>query len=278
MRWRGSLTKHLLILICALNLSACNSLSGFLFYPDQHYYQQPENMGLKAERITLKTDDGEQLACWFLHSKVPARARILFLHGNGENISTHINSVAWLTLEGYEVFLMEYRGYGSSTGSPTLETTINDIALAHQWLSAQKPDRPLFIFGQSMGGALAIAYTANADKNLDTISGLISEAAPASWPQIAREVMNRHWLTWVIQLPAIMITSRYDPEDHIGQIQAPILLIHSTDDLSVPYHHVEQLLDNAPAQTQKIDTTGRHNAGIKDPAVRAALLAFLRPD
>lgn len=270
--------KHLLILVCALSLGGCNSLSGFLFYPDQHYYQQPENLGLTADRITLHTDDGEQLACWFLHSKSPARARILFLHGNGENISTHINSVAWLTLEGYEVFLMEYRGYGASTGSPTLATTLDDITLAHRWLSERKPPLPLFVFGQSMGGALAIAYTANADKSFSAINGLISEAAPASWPQIAREVMSRHWLTWIIQLPAMMITSRYDPEDHIGQIQAPILLIHSTDDLSVPYHHVEQLLENAPEQTRKIDTTGRHVAGIKDPAVRAAMLEFLRTD
>lgn len=272
------MTKPLLILICALSLNGCNSLSGFLFYPDQHYYQQPENLGLTADRITLKTDDGEQLACWFLHSKTPARGRILFLHGNGENISTHINSVAWLTLKGYEVFLMEYRGYGASTGAPTLATTLDDITLAHRWLSERTPPIPLFVFGQSMGGALAITYTANADKNLTTIDGVISEAAPASWPQIAREVMSRHWLTWIIQLPAIMITSRYDPEDHIGQIKAPILLIHSTDDLSVPYHHVEQLLDNATAQTRNIDTTGRHNAGLKDPAVRAAMLGFLRSD
>jgi uncharacterized protein len=267
--------KHLLILACALGLSGCNSLSSFLFYPDQHYYQQPENLGLTADRITLNTNDGEQLACWFLHGKGQARGRILFLHGNGENISTHINSVAWLTLEGYEVFLMEYRGYGASTGSPTLANALEDIALAHRWLSERKPDLPLFVFGQSMGGALAIAYTANADKNLAAIDGLISEAAPASWPQIAREVMSRHWLTWIIQLPAIMITSRYDAEDHIGQIPVPVLLIHSTEDPVVPYHHVEQLLEHAPAQTRRIDTTGRHIAGIKDPAVRAALLGFL---
>lgn len=275
--------KQLLILLAALglglSLTACNSLSGFLFYPDQHYYQQPENLGLTADRITLNTGDDEQLACWYLRSSQQAlRGNILFLHGNGENISTHINSVAWLTLHGFNIFLMEYRGYGASTGAPTLANALDDIALAHRWLSEQTPQLPLFVFGQSMGGALAITYAANADKNLIAIDGLISEAAPSSWPQIAREVMRQHWLTWIIQLPASLITSRYDAEDHIGQIQTPILLIHSTEDPVVRYHHVEQLQQNAPAQTQRIDTTGRHIAGIKDPAVRKALLVFLGVD
>jgi fermentation-respiration switch protein FrsA (DUF1100 family) len=87
--------------------------------------------------------------------------------------------------------------------------------------------------------------------------------------------MRRHWLTWIIQLPASLIPSRFDAEDHIAQIEAPLLLIHSQDDPVVEFHHLEQLLEVAPEATQHIVTTGPHIAGVRDPKMRAALLDFL---
>ena len=67
------------------------------------------------------TPDGLKLHGWHLKAKDKSRGTILQLHGNAENISTHVNSVLWLALEGYDVFNFDYRGYGKSEGSPTLD-------------------------------------------------------------------------------------------------------------------------------------------------------------
>lgn len=261
--------------LLVLSVSACSNLSTLLFYPDKHYYQQAEDLGLKASNIVIETHDGEQLVNWYLDDIEQAKASILFLHGNGENISTHINSVGWLTRHGYKVFLLDYRGYGQSSGVSTLASALSDIEDAHQWLS-ENESLPLIIFGQSMGGALAITYTANAKPELSPIQAVITESAPADWPQIAREAMRKSPLTWLLQIPAFLLPGQYDAENHIGLVKdADILLMHSPQDGVVPYHHAQQLLDNAPADTRILQTQGGHIAGLADLKIQQQLIGFI---
>jgi len=266
-------------LVLALSVfynTGCTSLSSLLFYPQTQYLHQPAQFGLEAEYINIKTADQETLASWFVKSKIAAKGTILFLHGNGENISTHINSIAWLPQHGYEVFLLDYRGYGRSTGTSTLPSALSDIEDAHRWLSNRDTTLPLFVFGQSLGGALAITYTANYNPKLLKIDGLISESAPASWPQIAREVMSGHWLTWLLQLPASLMPGEYDAEDHIANISSiPILLMHSKQDSVVGFQHSEQLLEVSSDNTQWLETQGGHIAGLRHPNAQNSLLTFL---
>jgi len=264
------------LLLIACFLSGCSNLSTFLFYPQKHYYQYPEQLGLNAERVNIKTKDGETLVNWFLKSPIETKGTILFLHGNGENISTHINSVAWLPKYGYEVFLLDYRGYGESSGTSTLASAFQDIDDAHRWLSARQESSPLFVLGQSMGGALAITYTAQYDKNLNKIAALIAESAPASWPQVAREAMSKSWVTWLLQIPVSLIPSEYDAQDHIGNIKAtPILLMHSKQDPVVAYHHSQQLFERGLGRAQWIETEGGHIGGFNGAFIREKFLDFL---
>lgn len=263
-------------------MSGCTSLSTLLFYPKKNYYYTPEKLGLSAERISITTSDGETLANWLLKSPIEPKGTILFLHGNGENISTHIRSVAWLPQHGYDVFLLDYRGYGKSTGTSTLPSALSDIADAHRWLSDSLKNTqnksPLFIFGQSLGGALAITYTANYQQELRKIEALISESAPASWPQIAREAMRSNWLTWLLQIPASLMPGAYDAEEHIVKITTiPMLLMHSQEDSLVEYHHGQQLFEKAKANGNAtcLETKGGHIAGLNDKNIRQSFLSFL---
>jgi alpha-beta hydrolase superfamily lysophospholipase len=259
-------------------LGACSNLSGLLFYPQSHFYQQPEQLGLDAERVSITTSDGETLFNWLILAEQP-KATVLFLHGNGQNISTHINSVAWLPQHGFNVFLLDYRGYGKSTGSPTLAGAMLDTEAAHQWLHAHHASRPLYLFGQSMGGALAITYAATARQDLIPIQKVLTESAPASWPQVAREAMSSHWLTWALQAPASLMPSEYDAETHISLLSdRPVLLMHSPDDDIVGFHHMAQLLEQAGSKTRSLQTSGPHIAGLADPQIREQLLAFLNDE
>ena len=268
----------------ALWLTGCNSLSTLLFYPDTHYYRTPDNLNINYQTVTLTSDDGAQLRNWVLSPKQTPKATILFLHGNGENISTHMGSIAWITEHGYEVFMMDYRGYGRSTGVPTLENTFADIEMVHQWVSTQR-SWPLVLFGQSMGGALALTYNAHLESamekgdhlgSLRSFSSMVAESSPASWPQIAREVMRQNWVTWPLQLPASLIPGEYDAQDHIASVtRTPLLLMHSRDDDVVPFHHAEQLLTAAQRELPFIEASGRHIAAMAHEEVRNQVLGFI---
>jgi hypothetical protein len=288
MTWSSALNTFLRIstlLVILLASNACTNLTSLLFYPHTGYYQTPKSLELDYQTISIETDTGERLQSWLINPKQkdtsaqrPAKAYILYLHGNGENISTHINSVAWLSLQGYGIFLLDYRGYGLSQGHSTLSTAVEDIGLAHQWLSDNTRE-PLIILGQSMGGALAITYIDLSSPTLRPFLALISESAPASWPQIAREVMQRHWITWLLQAPASLMTSQYDAEDHIASLNLPMLLIHSKEDPIVPYHHLQQLIEAYEYNDKKValamPVSGGHTQAFAKPENRDALLDFL---
>jgi len=278
-KWHPKWALRAFVIGLCLLLNACTSLSSLLFYPDTHYYRTPAQLGVESETIVLKSGLGATLTNWLLKPTGRPKASILFLHGNGENISTHIGSVAWLTRQGYEVFLLDYQGYGLSTGTSTLSTAMGDIGAAHAWLS-QNRSTPLILFGQSMGGALAIAYLADSgaskSRDLRPFSGLITESAPASWPQIAREVMKKHWLTWLLPAPASLITSRYDAEDTIADVtEMPVLMLHSREDQVVPYHHLEQILQSSHQNVRSLQTQGPHISGLADEAIRQAFVTFI---
>lgn len=267
--------KLIIVLALACLLSACNSLSGLLFYPDQHYYRLPSDLGIDYSVVTIETTDGETLFHWLLKHEhnTKYQGTILFLHGNGENISTHMGSVAWMTLQGFDVLLFDYRGYGASSGDATLANALSDIELAHHWMQDHQ-QQPFFLFGQSMGGALALTYHAKTQNQPFGFRAVASESAPASWPGIAREVMSRHWLTWLLQAPASLITAAYDAQDHIGDITTPLLLMHSPEDPVVPYANLLRLMNNAPAQVQQVNTKGAHIAGLADATIRQSLVQF----
>ena len=106
-------------LLVTLQLGACTSL---LFYPQRELVLTPDRVGLAYRDVWFKAADGTRLHGWFLPAGMNVvrgeACTVLFLHGNAENISTHIGNVAWLPGKGYNVFLFDYRGYGRSAGEP----------------------------------------------------------------------------------------------------------------------------------------------------------------
>lgn len=105
------------LIAVACCFSACTSL---YFYPLKTMYSTPAMGGIDYETAIFSSRDGTTLSAWLLKTKQPRKGVIYFLHGNAENISTHIASVYWLPEQGYDVFLLDYRGFGLSEGEPEL--------------------------------------------------------------------------------------------------------------------------------------------------------------
>ncbi|RMF13828.1 MAG: hypothetical protein D6758_12485 [Gammaproteobacteria bacterium] len=99
-----------LVLACTL-LTGCATSTRWLFYPDSRYYQLPDRLGIPYRTVYLFPEPEITLVNWWLAPDNASCGTVLFLHGNGENLSTHMNSVAWLTQQGWSVFLLDYRGY-----------------------------------------------------------------------------------------------------------------------------------------------------------------------
>lgn len=135
-----------------------------LFYPERGQAFTPERAKLAYRDVTLVTSDGLRLHGWWLPAKagIEVKGTVLHLHGNGGNLPGHLGGSYWLPEQGYQVLMIDYRGYGLSQGTPSLPDVYEDIAAAMAWLD-QAPEvkgKPLVLLGQSLGGAMAIHYLA----------------------------------------------------------------------------------------------------------------------
>jgi len=269
--------RHIVLSVLAITmLNACTSL---FFFPMKKLVRTPADLGLNYQDVLIATDDGNTLHGWFLPAVETAKATVLFLHGNAENISTHIGAVYWLPEQNYNVLLYDYRGYGKSTGIPSLPETVDDVKAVYDMIPTltQQSNRPIIVFGQSLGGAIAVNAVAafSATRQIDA---LVIESSFANFRQIAREKLAENWFTWILQWPlSLTITGNYSPTEALASIQKlPILIIHGTDDEVIGYHHAQTLINAAspPKQLWEIPH-GQHIQAMTILQYRMQFLKYL---
>ncbi len=269
-----------LILLTVL-LSGCTQL---FFQPHSFLIDTPERHGIEYRVENFQATDGTSLNAWFLPAKpadgAQAKATILFLHGNAENISTHFRNVMWLPAEGYSVLALDYRGYGASDGTPSLAGIQLDIDAAMRHLLTHKDVDPnkIVIFGQSLGGALAIYYAAH-NAYRANIRAVVIDSAFYDYRQIAREKLAGFFLTWPFQwLPWLAVNDDYSPKDSIAVISPlPLMLIHGDRDEVVPPGHSRRLFKLAREPKELLIVPGAgHTQSLNEETARKRLIEFLQ--
>lgn len=267
---------YILFCISFFSLSGC---SGLFFFPDKTHYFTPKQANINFEDIYLQTKDGETIHGWHLKPNQKSKGIIYFLHGNAENISTHTGSVVWLIEEGYEIFALDYRGFGKSTGSPDIQGALTDIETGFQWVisEAGEHQRNVFILGQSLGAALTLSFASHRTDLQPHVNGIIVDAGFSSFRGIANEKLSEVWLTWPFQYPlSWLIPSQYDSANQISKIAPiPLLVIHSTNDVVIPYNHGVEIYQQASAPKEFLPTDTPHTATFASPGYVDYTLKFI---
>ena len=276
-------TKTALITLLAITTLLQTGCSSVFFYPDNATDITPDRLNLEYEDIYLKTADGETLHGWWLPALTdePAKGTIYFLHGNAQNVSAHILNAAWLPEQGYNVFTIDYRGYGQSTGAPDIEGALHDVETGLRWLAQRRADseHPLYILGQSLGGALGIALASEwvqRDEQPE-LNGIILDGTFSGFRYIAREKLDLFWLTWPFQYPlSWTIPDDYEGTDRIAGVSpVPVMIIHSVRDGIIPFEHGVRLYEAAEQPKEFLQTDTPHAATFVIPAYREAVLEFM---
>jgi hypothetical protein len=171
--------RILLTLTGLLVLNAVSGCSGIFYFPQKTHVQTPERSGLDYEDVFLESADNVTIHGWWLKARAPVRGTVYFLHGNAENISTHFQNVAWLPEHGYQVFLIDYRGFGKSQGKARLPGALQDVGTGFQFVLDRntEPGKPIYLLGQSVGASMAIYFAANDPRAKQNLSAVISDAA-----------------------------------------------------------------------------------------------------
>jgi len=265
-----------LLALLSLCIGGCTTL---FFQPQSKHVLSPAQLNLEFEDVYFDSTDGIRLHGWFLPAKSQAKGTILFAHGNGENISTHIASIYWLPASGYNVFAFDYRGYGRSQGKPDIDGAMADFETALQTLVTRRDidANRIVVLGQSLGGAIAIAAVAQSPLR-SHIKAVVADSAFSSYRAITREKMSEFILAWPLQwLPWLTMTDKYSPIDSISLLSPiPVLIMHSEKDQIVPVHHASRLFDAAQEPRKLLLLpSGNHIEALTHQANREYLTGYL---
>lgn len=130
--------------------------SKFIYFPSREVLVTPASIGLDFDDVRLQTEDGVSIAGWYVSAEKNSNV-VLFFHGNGGNISHRLDTIELLHELGLSVFMLDYRGYGQSEGTPDEQGTYKDAEAAWRYLVDEQqidPER-IIILGRSLGGGIA---------------------------------------------------------------------------------------------------------------------------
>lgn len=222
----------LLLVTVGFLFSSCN---GVFYQPDNVIYGTPDQVGITYRELAWTTSDHETLQAWeLLPATGRTKATVLHFHGNAQNRSAHFFFVHWLTERGFRVIAFDYRGYDGSSGTPSRSGLLEDgkTAIAAT-CKAYAQEAPVFLFAQSLGGAVALPALASLPASC--IQGVILDSTFASYRDLARSKLGSIWLTWPLQYPlSYLVSDDLNPIDAARHIDLPTLAIHGTADPVVP--------------------------------------------
>lgn len=281
------------LLIACLLLSGCNSLTSLYFYPQTVWIQTPEALGLEYQDVWLTAADGTELHGWWLPGQSQSKHLpgqplaedneqqavsdlvVLFLHGNAENVSSHVRNVEWLPPLGVGVFALDYRGFGASQGEAIMPSVLQDVEAAAIWLKTHFPDKKLVVLGQSMGAALAVNFVAAAQDQYE-IQALVLDAPFAGFPQIARSALTSTWLGWIFVPFTWLIPADWNPADKASKITIPTLVMHSPYDQVIPYEQGQAVFQQLGGERCWLETSGPHITSFNQEKNRLISQLFLK--
>ena len=202
-----------------------------------------------AER-TIETPDGYRIVAWYGKAR-PGKPTLLYFHGNGGSLADRAPRIARFMDQGWGVYMMTYRGYGGSTGSPSEVANVADARLAYQALVREGvPPTSIIAYGESLGSGIAVRIAAELP-----VAGVILDAPYTSIVDVAAQAYPF--------LPVrLLLIDRYDTTRYIGAIKAPLLILHGAHDGVVPVEMGRELARLAPGPKRLVVFPNGHHSDL----------------
>ena len=222
------------------------------------------------EEIVL-TGRNSKITGWFSQTEPhnDSTPVLLYLHGNDENLQTMLRSRIFGELARLRVhfFVIDYPGYGNSTGSPSEISLVNAADTAFAWICRNFKSNPKFVAGWSIGAAVAIQLSS---RHLEEINGLIAVSAWTSMDSVAAH----RYPNW---LGKILLRDRYNSFSRIFSLDIPVLVMHGELDRMIPFMQGKALADNCPQLSKWILLKGSgHDDVLTNYRVWEEIGVFLR--
>jgi alpha-beta hydrolase superfamily lysophospholipase len=231
----------------------------FIFKPTRAFQKSPEFYNIKYQNVYLPfpgSSSNNVIHGWWIPSQRRHLGTLLYLHGNSLNIGSNITQAYRFHQLGFSVLLIDYRGYGKSQGNfPSESQVYQDAQTAWNYLVKQKqiPANQIFIYGHSLGGAVAIDLAVKHPE----AAGLIVQNSFTSMQKMAE--LNPYFRILPVSL---ILRHRFDSITKVKSLRMPVLFVHGTADAMIPKTMSKTLYAAAPEPKQLLLVPGaKHNNG-----------------
>lgn len=246
-----------------LALLAYAAICALLYFNQRGMIYYPQFTRVDAAQTDFEMQrEGIVLRGWLLN---PGKAKaIVYFGGNGESVQNNRDDfLRWFP--DHTVYLVAYRGYGASDGSPNEPALFADALAVFDRAQSEHPEKPVAAIGRSLGSGVA-AHVAS-KRPVDRLVLITPFDTLADVGQMHYRWLPVRWLA----------TDRYDSVANLADYQGPLLVIRAGRDEVVPAANTERLITSLrkPPQVIVLPRAG-HNDLSEDPVYGKALTDFLR--
>jgi len=256
-------------IVAALGIAGCAELAQkerelvFRVVPGEASWYAGLPDGVREIDIPVK--DGQRIHAWWWTAQAAHAPAVLYFHGSRWNLTGQLTRIRQLHDFGFSVLAIDYRGFGRSDGGVPSETSVyEDARAAWREFAELVPDaRQRFIYGHSLGGAVAVDLAAALDRatvagDPEPARGLIVESSFTTLVDVAK-ALSYAWLPvqWVIE-------EKFDTLGKIGDVKMPVLFVHGGADRLIPARFSQALYDAARAPKRLLVVEGAsHNNSMR---------------
>ena len=219
--------------------------------PTRELLSSPDDIGLEYENLSLITTDNEKIHAWYVPAKNKTSTTVLFFHGNAGNISHRLETIKIFNQLGFNFLIVDYRGYGNSTGKPSEQGTYIDADTAWNYLMEEKKLQAdqIIIAGRSLGGGVAAELAKKVQPAM-----LILESTFTSMTDVSA-------IHYPFMPTSIIVKHKYKTFSKLKDIHCPVVIIHSKNDEVIPFKQSQRNYTAANKPKKFIELQGGHGNG-----------------
>jgi len=223
----------------------------------------PEAYGLKGfSELQLTTADQVHLTAWS-HDPAEGKPIVLYFHGNAMHLAARVSRFNAFAHEGYGVFALSYRGYGTSEGSPSEHGLYADARAAIAWTNGHYAHPCIILYGESLGTGVAAEMAKEYN-----VYGLVLQSAYTSIADVAAETY------WFLPGTHALVRDQFNTLSKLHGIHCPVLILHGDQDDQIPFEHGQKLAAAANAPKRFVPVHGAGHVNIPDAVILRAMGEF----
>ncbi|WP_207492231.1 alpha/beta hydrolase [Aridibaculum aurantiacum] len=244
LRW----AKIGLLVYCLVGVAVYHLQEKFLFHPKALAANAPFDFNAPHTEVNIPVDATTNYHLVQFTTNQPAKGVLLYFHGNMKNVNHYASAATNMTNDGYEVWMIDYPGFGKSTGELTEEAMYQQALQVYKLARTKYKPSDIVIYGRSLGSGVASQLASIRD-----CKRLILETPYYSLTSVAARYF------WMYPLDQ-MIRYKFPTNEYLAKVTAPVTIFHGTADGVIPYSNAQRLKEVLKQQDEFITIEGgSHN-------------------